>query len=92
MSAKSLLQDSLNNCQLVRDSLSSAVSHPELELELLDCIQKLETILEELKDYADWDAESFASFLETYRAQRRIKRDMAAITHLVTPLCPVSVS
>lgn len=92
MSAKSLLQHSLNNCQLVRDSLTSHLSHPDLELDLLDCIQKLETILEELKNHADWDAESFDSFLQNYRAQRKIKRDMAAIAHLVTPLCPVPAS
>jgi hypothetical protein len=92
MSARSLLQQSLSNCQLVRDSLASHLSAPDLEIDLLDCMQKLESMIEEIKDHADWDAEGFESFLENYRAQRRIKRDVAAITHLVTPLCPVSVS
>jgi hypothetical protein len=91
MSAKSLLRHSLNNCQLVRDSLTSQLCEPNLEIDLLDCIQKIESILEQIKEHSDWDAEGFESYLNIYRTQRKIKRDMAAITHLVTPLCSAPI-
>lgn len=86
MSAKSLLQISLDNCLLVRDSLHHRQADLELMTAVLDCIVNLETLLEGIDRREDWDAESFQSFLTQFRQERRVQREVEVLAHLKTPL------
>ena len=89
MSAKTLLQTSFDNCLLVRNALTHRDAESELAIALVDCMEKLETVIQAVEAQGDWDAEGFQSFMAQFHHQQRIRRELAVVTHLNTPLLPI---